>query len=92
MIRALATARLIRFLTTDALGDVLIVRPAKRWAGAVGWRNELVSGLECPFCIGFWVGLIVLALPDNRLVRWVLRGLALNYVVAHVSSRIDDVE
>ena len=126
----LATARLSRFLTTDKLGDWLIVRPAKAWAvrhegegveilehsfladgspGRVeelptgepdednGWRSKLVAGLECPFCIGFWLGAGVLAadaaLPERGVARGVFdlgtRALALNYVTAHINSRLD---
>ena len=125
----LATARLSRFLTTDKLGDWLIVRPAQAWAirhegapppepefvtregvtltnpnypGQVvdeenGWRSKLVAGLECPFCVGFWLGAGVLAadaaLPERGVARGVFdlgtRALALNYVVGHTSSRLD---
>lgn len=126
----LATARLSRFLTTDKLGDWLIVRPAKAWAirhegeglevveyaenrdgeedpskfertgepdEDNGWRSKLVAGLECPFCIGFWLGAGVLAadaaLPERGVARGVFdlgtRALALNYVVGHTSSRLD---
>ena len=126
----LATARLSRFLTTDKLGDWLIVRPAKAWAvrhegqgveiiesGLLasghparvetvptgepdeenGWRSKLVAGLECPFCVGFWIGAGVLAadaaLPERGAARGVFdlgtRALALNYMAGHVSSRLD---
>lgn len=122
-VAALATARLTRFITSDFLGEWLIVGPAKRWAwrhdmpvsagneslraalGADptptpaphwGWRSKLVKGLDCPYCVGFWLGAIVLAvLPLRRvpvlgaLVRFGLSAFALNYVVGHVSSRID---
>lgn len=87
----LATARLIRLVTTDQLGDALIVQPAKRWAISRDDPRaiELVDGLECPACVGFWLGWLVLLLPKNRVTRSLLRALALNYVVLHVSSRID---
>lgn len=64
-----------------------------------GWRSKLVSGLDCPFCVGFWIGALVLLiewatrLPGLRWARplWtaVLAVFALNEVVGHVSSRID---
>lgn len=62
-----------------------------------GWRSKLVSGLECPFCVGFWIGAGVLAadaaLPSSGPLRtaWTLgtRALALNYVVGHASARLD---
>ena len=126
----LATARLSRLVTTDKLGDWLIVRPAKNWTirhegegievteyietldgGQTpskyertgephedhGWRSKLVAGLECPFCVGFWIGAGVLAadavLPDQgiarRLYDFGTAALALNYVVGHVSAELD---
>ena len=126
-VAALATARLTRFITSDKLGEWLIVGRVKRWAArrevpadlaadlerrfdeevsqgrAVaspparwGWRSKLVSGLDCPHCVGFWLGALVLAvLPLRRvpvlgtLIRFGLGAFALNYAVGHVSSRID---
>lgn len=26
-----------------------------------GWRSKLVSGLTCPFCVGFWLAALVVA-------------------------------
>lgn len=61
-----------------------------------GWRSKLVSGLECQWCVGFWVGAGMLA--GEKVTRntrmepiWDLAtsALALNYVVAHASSRLD---
>lgn len=109
LLGAVAAARLSRVATTDDAG--LLVRvPAQRWAarhehgdqgidnwGAVGWRTHLVGGLECPFCVGFWLGAGVVvsyaAVRDTprALAVWriIAGSLALNYVVGHVSSRID---
>lgn len=69
------------------------------------WRTKLVTGLECPFCIGFWLGGVTLAAwkASTRLqrskrrparaagsaVRLGLGALALNYIVGHVSARLD---
>lgn len=62
-----------------------------------GWRSKLVKGLDCPFCVGFWIGVLVL-LGEVVTHRWrplravwtfVLGALGLNYAVGHVSSRID---
>ena len=130
LVTLLASARLSRFLTTDKLGDWLIVRPAKAWAirhegeetivvataqtasgeeiptvyehtgepdEDNGWRSKLVAGLECPFCAGFWAGGALLAgdllLPEKGVARATftlgVKALALNYVVGHVSSRLD---
>lgn len=70
-----------------------VANPPARW----GWRSKLVKGLDCPFCVGFWIGAAVLLaeLVTRRIP--VLRGLwsfaagalALNYVTGHVSKRID---
>lgn len=64
-----------------------------------GWRSKLVHGLDCPFCVGFWIGGLVLAgealtrLTPLRVLRpawtFLLAMAGLNYVVGHVSSRID---
>lgn len=62
-----------------------------------GWRSKLVHGLDCPFCVGFWIGGAVLVgeAVTRRAPRlrgaWTLAlgALALNYIVGHVSSRID---
>lgn len=61
-----------------------------------GWRSKLVSGLDCPFCVGFWIGALMLAvLPLSkvpgvgRLVRYAASALALNYITGHISARLD---
>lgn len=62
-----------------------------------GWRSKLVSGLDCPFCVGFWIGAAVLLgevlTGRTRLLRGVwtftLAALGLNYAVGHLSSRVD---
>lgn len=70
-----------------------VANPPARW----GWRSKLVSGLDCPFCVGFWVvAAALLAEVATRRVR-PLRALwtfvagvaAMNYVTGHVSSRLD---
>lgn len=65
--------------------------------GHWGWRSKLVKGLDCPFCVGFWLGVLVLlaelVAPRIPVVRHLWRfaagALALNYVTGHVSARID---
>jgi len=62
-----------------------------------GWRSKLVKGLDCPFCVGFWIGGAVLlaevATRHTPLLRgvwtFVAAAFALNYAVGHVSKRID---
>jgi hypothetical protein len=61
------------------------------------WQAKLVKGLECPFCIGFWIGVaVLLSLAIARAVppllpvwRFFAGTFALNAVVGHVSARID---
>lgn len=143
-VTALAAARLSRFMTTDTLGEWLIVRPlrtrAQRYEAhyrattaevlaeveATHERHphpalaELIertradledeepmsiparaaSGLECPFCVGFWLGGVALVgaavaqhhatpRPLAAAIKLVGGSLALNYVVGHISSRLD---
>lgn len=61
------------------------------------WRQKLVKGLDCPFCVGFWLGAaVLLSLAIARAVppllplwRFAMAALSLNYITGHVSSRID---
>lgn len=65
-----------------------------------GWRSKLVSGLSCPFCVGFWLAALALA---SLLVAWwvggfllaawrVVAGLfTLNWVAAHIGASLGDV-
>lgn len=56
---------------------------------------RFMAGLDCPFCIGFWIGLalIVLVAVTPKTLRPVLNvvlgALGLNYLVGHVSKKID---
>lgn len=133
-----ATLRLTRFITSDTLGEWLIVGPLRRWADGheaahraavfevvadvegeeltpraarfmmtkqrqlresepMSWQARLVSGADCPFCWGFWVGVAVTALtvvlaPLGVVgLVWlgILAVLTLNYIVGHISARID---
>lgn len=62
-----------------------------------GWRSRLVSGLDCPHCVGFHLGWLALLgevvlgrIPGVRYVwRFALTAFALSYVVGHVSARLD---
>lgn len=68
------------------------------------WSKEikLVKGLDCPFCIGFWVGagvLLVVSLSRRHpsgvgaragaSARFALAALALNYVTGNINQRMD---
>jgi hypothetical protein len=106
------TLRLSRLVTTDYIGEWWLRDPAEKWAdkhkrfshsqGNVdlyekGWRGKLVTGLECPFCIGFWLGiagLISLELAGglggaHEIWRYTAGAFTLNYIVGHISARAD---
>lgn len=101
------TARLTRLVIVDDVGLWFLRGPAYMWADrheggrrVPGWRTKLVSGLDCPFCVGFWLGAGVLAsiavvggLDSHgtwaAVWRWVAGVFTLNYVVAHIGSRLD---
>lgn len=94
----LATARLIRLVTEDDLGEDMIRVPlAKKAAVSESKFWTMVSeSTQCPFCSGYWLGVLVLAtVPLTRvrgigpLVRLGLRSLALNYVAGHAVALLD---
>jgi hypothetical protein len=97
IILLLATLRVTRFFTADTLGQWLVVDPAQAWAGENAWRKKLVSGLSCPFCVGFWIsvgaiGVLCLAGGPADPADWWWFGasaFALSYLVGHISSRLD---
>jgi hypothetical protein len=95
--------RLTRLVVVDDLGAWAIRYPAYRWAAKVdpterGWPSKAVSGLDCPFCVGTWVGFAVLAAtavtrdrtPLGRAWRFVAAGLTLNEIAAHLGARLGD--
>lgn len=64
------------------------------------WWWKYRDGLECPFCVGFWLGAGTLAAgalatrhPLTR-AAWRLGAgaLALNYVTAHLGVRLGDFD
>lgn len=97
------TLRLTLFVVGDDLGQMWVVEPATRWAMArptVEGRKKAiryVDGLTCPFCVGFWIGvactvsLWAVGGPGHAedLWRWVAAAFTLNYIVGHVSARLD---
>jgi len=99
----LASLRLTRLVTTDSIpGQWWIYGPA--YKAAFGnprrrnpWWARYIEGLICPYCVGFWIGLVVLLSlllvggPGHAAEwwRWTAGAFALNYVVGHVSSRLD---
>lgn len=97
VIAILASARLFRLATVDAVGYPY------RWAvakvvNAVHPKSPAVAdtideGAFCSFCIGFWIALGVLAsaLAWHDTVAWqlVVGALAVNYVSGHLSGALD---
>lgn len=65
---------------------------------SLNWKQKLVSGLTCPFCIGFWIGCAALASlaivggPGHAWEpwRWVAGAFTLNWFAAHLGSRLGD--
>lgn len=59
--------------------------------------GKYAEGLECPFCVGYWIGTGVLlsyylARSSPRTLaawRFLAGSLTLNYATAHLSSRAD---
>ena len=104
-----ASARLTRLITTDDLGQWWIKDPidaaAQRWfereSVRLGhepeqpWWWKYRSGLDCPYCVGFWLALGLLALDRHLSGRglWstLVGALALNYVAAHVESLLTSI-
>lgn len=91
--------RLTRLITSDTITKWYFREPLSHWASAKesdhSWR--LYTGLECPFCIGFWIGAAVLGSlalaggPGEAADwwRWTAAIFALNYVAAHINARLD---
>lgn len=90
------------FGETDAANDTPLEEHFDKIEGVtdLGWRAKLVSGLQCPFCVGFWTMLTALGAneivagdrrtaPAKRVTSTVLTALAANYAAGHLSSRID---
>lgn len=99
------TLRLSRVVVTDDIGLWWVRVPAFNWAlrhepEANGWRAKLQEGLSCPFCVGFWIGcLVLLSLwlvggpgHAHEAWRWIAGAFALNWVVGHIAARAGDVD
>lgn len=58
------------------------------------WWWKYRVGLNCPWCIGFWVGVAVVASyllwGHNEWWRVVAAMFTLNWVVAHIATRVGD--
>lgn len=97
-----AAARLSRLVITDDIGQWWVKDPIDRAMDAYAehaehepWWWKYRSGLECPFCVGFWLGAGVLvsrAVLPKPLWRLGAGALALNYVASHLGSRLGDFD
>lgn len=104
-----ATLRLTRLIVADDLGQWWVKDPidraAERWwehqcevygdyTPPQPWWWKYRSGLDCPFCVGFWIAVGALgsaALAGrSRSWRFAAGALTLNYVAAHLGSRLGD--
>lgn len=64
----------------------------------VTWQAKLVSGLECPYCVGFWITAATLGLSriSRRTgilgtgTRFLLEALAASWVTGHLGEHFDD--
>jgi hypothetical protein len=55
--------------------------------------HKYLGGLECPYCVGFWIGAAVLAsyhILPRGLWRFAARALTLNEAAAHLGIKIGD--
>lgn len=103
-----ATLRLTRLIVTDDLGQWWVKDPidqaaARWWEHRVElhhpyepeqpWWWKYRSGLDCPWCVGFWVAAGVLGSAalagEKRTWRYVTGALTLNYVAATLASAVE---
>lgn len=106
--------RLTRLVVNDDISLWWVRHPAQQWAMSHDslpsaspysdpewvprWRSKLVLGLSCPWCVGFWIGcLVLLSLyvaggPGHvwELWRWVAGAFTLNWIAAHIGPRLGD--
>lgn len=101
-IAVLASARLSRLVVTDDLGKWWIKEPIDRamdryadTAEAEPWWWKYRSGLDCPFCVGFWLGAATLtarAVLPRKVWLAGAGALALNYAASHIGARLGDFD
>lgn len=92
------TLRLTRLIIADDLGAWWVREPAIDWAEDHPGRYKLVSGLYCPFCVGFWIGVASLASlalvggpgDAHEVWRYIAGAFTLNWIVGHVAARMGD--
>lgn len=93
----LARGRLIAQLRQSGQSAEYAQWEAENHPDPLTWQGRLVSGLECPFCVGFWIGggvaasyLVARRNPAALKVwRFTAGILGMNYATAHLSARLD---
>ena len=96
-----ATLRLTRLVVADDIGRWWLAEPAYRAAlayhaqhGTAPWWDRYRSGLDCPFCAGFWIALGATATGarwgHTRPWRLLAGALTLSYLAAHIGARLGD--
>jgi len=72
IILAFAAARATRFVTADSLLDRFRERLNNWFADkpTSSWRTFWVTLLSCPFCIGFWLSAVTVAVYLATSGRW----------------------
>jgi hypothetical protein len=107
------TLRLTLLVVGDDIGEWWIKAPIAKWIDrrypvtpVSVYAEERTraynywNGLNCPFCVGFWIaGLVLLSVLllggfGNMWEpwRWVAGWFSLNYVAAHLGARLGDSE
>lgn len=88
-----ATARLTRLITGDTITRPLRERIATRY-GPDSMPAEFVT---CPWCVGFWVALLVTALAftpavaGSRLFQFLCTALTISWLYALIAVNLDRV-
>lgn len=96
LLLVLATARVTRLITTDSIGQWWLYAPLYKRVKTQK-QMKYLEGLQCPYCVGFWVGvgaLLTLWLAGGpghaaEWWRWLTAAFALNYLIGYVSSKLD---
>lgn len=94
-----ATARLTRVIVADDIGEWLFKEPLSTLLDPVNARHyaRYLSGLNCPHCVGYWIGVGVLASYvlcrrssiTIALWRFIASTLTLNTIVVVAGREID---
>jgi hypothetical protein len=92
--------RLVRLAIMDDLGRRALLPLEERLRDRLPEERQWIAdGFTCPFCIGFWIGAVLLGTywfagyvsPEWMMVPWrlIMGSLALNYVVGHLVATLD---